>query len=788
MSILDAAEPSKQRGPSGVAGMIRRCNSSSLTLAWLLVGGTLALVAGTGRLGRLEPLVLFFLPAAAIVILLVSPRLRRPRRTWPWLVIAIALTLFLVSGAARTMLGTMGDLTEARSLVPDLMVLPAYALLAAGLLGFSRNDSGEPHRQWSILLDGLIAAMALGALAWVFVIQPVVLQLHAPDTVKLILTIYPPMSIFMVVVTLRIAFSPKQERVPAYWLLLSGMTFLFIGDVAYMYADVNLLAFPDSVLHLPYTLAYVFAAATALHPSMRLLTEPAQLTGLAVSRPRITLVAVALVVPAILTLRQGSGSTTDRIVLCLLMLAMTAAAVLRIVEALLAAARSEARLVHQAHHDSLTGLPNRRMMERHLTQLLEKPGIEDNHVAVLYLDIDRFKLINDTLGHSHGDALLIEVAQRLSSNVRSVDLVTRIGGDEFMIILGRVVSVSQALDLTNRLRECLKDPFVVAGMTFYVSASIGLAFASGDDPEATAEVLIRDADTAMYQAKDAGRDAVAVFDGSMRQRIAERVELEHDLHSALELHQLHLVYQPIIRLPSGTTIGMEALIRWTHPTHGVIPPAKFIPLAEESGMISRLGLWVIEEAVSQLAAWRRQFPEMTGLYVSVNLSGAQLHDSDIVERIADILAVNGLQGSALCLELTESVVMDDPAAAASILAELRELGIHIAIDDFGSEYSSLAYLKRFPATILKIDKSFVSSLDKPDNADATLIATIVAMGRALGITTVAEGVETVSQAQRLTELGCDAVQGFLYSRPVGADRLPEIVTSLGAQRLQLVRS
>jgi EAL domain-containing protein (putative c-di-GMP-specific phosphodiesterase class I) len=323
-------------------------------------------------------------------------------------------------------------------------------------------------------------------------------------------------------------------------------------------------------------------------------------------------------------------------------------------------------------------------------------------------------------------------------------------------------------------------------MSFYVSASIGLAFASGEDPKASAEILIGDADTAMYQAKDAGRDAVAVFDESMRTAVTERVELERDLHHAVARQQLHLVYQPIVHLPGGNVAGMEALVRWAHPAHGVISPVKFIKLAEESGMIAAVGDWVLDEAVSQFAAWRRQWPEMAPLYVSVNLSGVQLHDDAIVERVADALAINHLEGSALCLELTESVVMDDPQAAARILEELRRLGVRIAIDDFGSEYSSLAYLRRFPVTILKIDKSFVDTLVEEDSADATLIATIVAMAKALDITTVAEGVEHEEQAARLRDLGCDDVQGYLYSRPVGPDRLPEVVASLGVQRLRLV--
>jgi len=757
----------------------------SVATAYLLVGGAVAVAAACGLFAPSE-YALSGIGIVTLIALVISVAVRRPSHIWPWAAVALALALFMAGGLARAILPTMGNLTASRPLLPDVLALLGYGLLAAGLLGFSRRAARGPLRQWSAGLDGLIAALALAALAWVFVIQAVLLKNDVPTPVTLALVAYPSMSIFMVVVTLRIVFSPAQERVPAFWYLLLGMTLLFIGDVVYMFADINYIDVPARLLNLPYALAYLGAGAAALHFSMRKLTEPGRQQRLVTSRFRIAVVAVALVIPALLTLDDRSATPADRVVLCLLMLAMTAAAVLRIVQALRTAQISEARLVHQANHDSLTGLPNRRMMEQHLSQLLEKTPIDDTHVALLYLDLDRFKQINDTLGHSHGDELLVEVAGRLRANVRPADLVTRIGGDEFMILLGDVVSVSLALDLANRLRSCLRTPFVVHGMTFYVSASIGLAFASGDDPEATAEVLIRDADTAMYQAKDAGRDAVAVFDESMREHMAERVELENDLHDAVALNQLHLVYQPIVRLPQGTVVGIEALARWAHPTQGVVPPAKFIPLAEENGLISEIGGWVLDEAVSQFAAWRRQAPQMADLYISVNLSGMQLHDGQIVDRVADVLTLNNLEGSSLCLELTESVVMEDPSAAAATLTELRRLGVRIAIDDFGSEYSSLAYLKRFPVTTLKIDKSFVDSLARQDSADATLIATIVAMAQALEITTVAEGVETSAQAARLVELGCDTLQGYLYSRPVGADRLLEVVSSLGTQRLHLV--
>jgi diguanylate cyclase (GGDEF)-like protein len=749
---------------------------------WFLAAGlALLALAVSGLLGTLEPTALFEMGVATVAALVLSVRHHHPSLTWPWWAISASLGIFLVGGAVRFDLHTLGNLTASRSLVPDFIALPGYALGAAGLLGFSRARDRGRQRHFGVILDALIAALAILAVAWVYVIDPVLFQHHTPIAVRLVLTCYPAMSIFLVVVTVRIAFSPEQERVPSYWFLLAAMTCMFVGDTLYMFADIDLVKVAGRLLDLPYGLAFLAVGVMALHPSMRALTEPAGRRPQASSPGRVVLVAIGLLVPAIITLQHPSDSTQDRVALFTIVILLTIAAVLRIVQALLIAERSEADLAYQAMHDSLTGLPNRRMMHQQLTRALERAAVDDTHVALLFLDLDQFKLVNDTLGHTHGDELLVAVSRRLQGHVRPSDLVTRIGGDEFMIVLGHVVNVSQALDLANRLRFCLRAPFIVNEMEFYVSASIGLSFASGDDPGATAEVLVRDADTAMYQAKDAGRDAVAVFDESMRTKVSERVELEHDLRRAVELRQLHLVYQPIVRIPHGPIEGMEALVRWAHPTLGVIPPLKFIPLAEESGLILGIGEWVLEEALRQLAAWRHQATGFENLYVSVNLSASQLHDDQLVARVGDALTRHGIEGASLCLELTESVVMDKPLAAAAILADLRKLDVRLAIDDFGTEYSSLAYLKRFPVTSLKIDKSFVDTLEDDDSSDATLIAAVVAMAHALGIATIAEGVETTTQAHRLMELGCDALQGYLYSRPVRAEGLPYVVNSLWKQ-------
>lgn len=762
----------------------------ALSPAWvyITVGGVVALAAASGLFGSAEPTVVFTLTLVSLGAMVVAVSLRRPSKRWPWMAIAGALALFIVGAVARSQMQIIGNLGADRALAPDLIVLPGYLTLGIGLYGFTKRGSPSSEPRSGLLLDALIAALALATVAWVFAIQPALFSLGLPPWTKIFFTAYPSMSIFLVVMTLRIVFDPATERVPAFRFMLAAMICMYIGDTLYAFADFRVASIPRTLLDLPYTFAYLCAAATALHPSMTQLSRPRLVEHAPISRVRVALVAVALLIPALLTVRQNQAGGADRIALFVLITGLTTAAVLRLVQTMHTAHRSQQRLAYQASHDSLTGLPNRRAMEEQLSRLLSKATVTEANVALLYLDLDRFKLVNDTLSHRHGDALLVAVAQRLRENVRPVDMVTRIGGDEFMIVLDHVLNVSQALELANRLRVCLRAPFVVNGTELYVSASVGLAFASGEDRGASAEILVRDADTALYQAKDAGRDVVALFDASMRARVAERAQLEHDLHDAVALDQLHLVYQPIVSLSRGPIVGMEALVRWAHPTRGVIPPLKFIPLAEEAGMIIPIGNWVLEQAVSQLAAWQHGVPEMKDLYVSVNLSAAQLHDDHIVELVADLLALHGLEGSSLCLELTESAVMEDPRIAAAALRDLRNLGVQIAIDDFGSQYSSLAYIRRFPASILKIDKSFVSGLESDEGAEGTLIAAVVAMARALGVKTVAEGVETSAQAARLVQLGCDGAQGFLYSRPVNAYNLPAVVRSLSAKRLQLVRA
>jgi diguanylate cyclase len=378
------------------------------------------------------------------------------------------------------------------------------------------------------------------------------------------------------------------------------------------------------------------------------------------------------------------------------------------------------------------------------------------------------------------------VAKRLSETVRPTDMVARIGGDEFLVALDDVSSVAKASEVADRIRRSFAAPFDVEDGEIYASMSAGLVVVPGDTGM-TPEVLIRNADTAMYQAKDAGRDGVMIFDDSMRDRVAERVMLERELRRATERGELELYFQPLVDLRAGPAVGLETLLRWRHPRYGLIPPSKFIPVAEDSGLIVEIGAWVLTEALRHTVQWRAEVEGAEDIHVAVNLSVRQLREPGLVDMVGRAIEHSGLPGSAVVLEITESVMMDDPDMSARLLGELRDMGVGLAIDDFGTGYSSLAYLERFPVDCVKIDQAFVAGLDRKDGSSDGLVAAIVAMARALGLTTVAEGIETERQERRLEVLGCDVAQGFLYARPMPSAEVPAALIRLQGPQQRTAR-
>jgi diguanylate cyclase (GGDEF)-like protein/PAS domain S-box-containing protein len=419
------------------------------------------------------------------------------------------------------------------------------------------------------------------------------------------------------------------------------------------------------------------------------------------------------------------------------------------------------QLVHEAYHDGLTELASRALFRESLEEALAGSRRDDD-VAVLFLDLDGFKEVNDSLGHAAGDHLLVQVAERLRGLVRDGDTVARFGGDEFALLVQSIVARADAETLGRRIVEEIGRPFAVDGRELHVGASVGLASAAdaGD-----LEQLLRNADLAMYKAKAAGGGAVAAYDPQMHDALVRRLELEADLRLALERDELALHYQPTVELATGEITGFEALVRWHHPVRGLVNPLDFIPIAESTGLIVPLGRWVLAEACRQAVAWGAG--RTRRLKMAVNVSVRQFEHCDLAAMVSEVLAETGMPADQLCLEMTESVLLTDTEENLTQLRRLKDLGITLAMDDFGTGYSSLAYLRRFPMDILKIDRSFVDRLGG-DREDVALVRTIVRLGQSLGMSTVAEGIEDMVQLTALREMGCDFAQGYLLSRPVPA--------------------
>ncbi|HWP43304.1 MAG TPA: EAL domain-containing protein, partial [Blastocatellia bacterium] len=426
--------------------------------------------------------------------------------------------------------------------------------------------------------------------------------------------------------------------------------------------------------------------------------------------------------------------------------------------------RAEEQLVRDAFHDALTGLPNRAWFMEQLKLALDqvKRGAP-SLFAVLFLDLDRFKIINDSIGHVHGDQLLIGIANRLRKCMREGDKVARLGGDEFTILLAGIKDIGDAVRVAERIQSEVAEPFVLGEYETFTTASIGIALfdPSYDRPED----LLRDADTAMYQAKSLGKACHVIFNPGMHARAMNLLQLETDLRRAIDRQEFFIQYQPIVSLQSGKLNGFEALVRWRHPERGIISPGEFIGVAEETGLILPLGRWVLGEVCRQMREWQDRFYSVTDLSISVNLSSKQFAHSGLIEQIVEALDKTGLSPQALKLEITESVVMDNIEAAAGMLEQLRSLGVELSIDDFGTGYSSLSYLHRLPIDTLKIDRSFVARINE-NNENKEIVRTIIVLAQNLGLGVVAEGVEMLEQLERLRELKCDSGQGYLFSRPV----------------------
>jgi diguanylate cyclase (GGDEF)-like protein len=436
--------------------------------------------------------------------------------------------------------------------------------------------------------------------------------------------------------------------------------------------------------------------------------------------------------------------------------------------------RAQEELARQALADDLTGLANRALLLDRVGSALSRSERTGSLTAVLFMDLDHFKLVNDSLGHALGDQLLMAVAERLQGFLRKGDTAARLGGDEFVLCCEDVQTYDEAADIADRLADVLGEAMMLDGHDLSVTVSIGITCACDESREP--EELLRDADVAMYRAKERGRARSEVFLPSMRTRARERLEQQVDVRRALTAGQFRMTYQPVIRLSSGELAGAEALVRWAHPRRGLVLPGEFIPAAEETGLIEPLGTWVLAQSVAEAAAWNRE--ASTPLGVSVNLSARQIAGGQLPALIGTALDLNGLEPRLLCLEITESVLMQEPDEVARVLKELAALGVRIAIDDFGTGYSSLAYLKQFPVEIIKVDQTFIAGIEH-GGENRAIVAAIVGMASSLGLKVIAEGVETAEQLEIVRELGCDIAQGFFIGYPLPPEGFEDLVAQGG---------
>jgi diguanylate cyclase (GGDEF)-like protein/PAS domain S-box-containing protein len=426
------------------------------------------------------------------------------------------------------------------------------------------------------------------------------------------------------------------------------------------------------------------------------------------------------------------------------------------------------QLEHQAFHDPLTKLPNRVLFMDRLDHALARATRRATAIAVIFLDLDDFKVVNDSLGHKAGDQLLVTLGERLRSCLRAGDTASRLGGDEFTVLLEDIPDSEDAVIVAARIAEQLQDPFDLDGHEVFITTSIGIAISTS--PQDGADDLLRNADVALYEAKAKGKGGYALFDPSMNHRAWERLQMESDLRRAIEREEFRVYYQPLVELGTGKISGVEALVRWEHPQRGLLTPSHFIPLAEETGLVVPIGQWVLEEACRQVRMWQPQYLTDPPLALSVNLSAKQFQHPELVEDVYLTLKETGLAPRHLKLEITESVAMENSDLTVATLWKLKDLGIHLAIDDFGTGYSTLSYLKHCPADTLKIDRSFVDGLGRTQE-DTAIVRAVIAFAKALNLSVTAEGIETAEQLNRLQALGCDQGQGYYFAKPLSVEEI-----------------
>ena len=755
--LAPARAGSDMAAPAAAQPLLPRRNT---VLAWSFIAAAAVALTGIaiGPVWLQLPLMLLSVAGGLGALTYAARRMALPGHRTPWRSLLYAAWLFFIGIVIRIVVpGAGASPPTEMALIPDAFVVPGYLLMAysfAGMLRRRRAAEDDPAR-----VDALLVGLAAAFVCWTYLIAPSMDQTDLTP-LRLANSFFPITDVVLMALAAQLALS-GGARQPALWLLIGATATMFAGDFLFMLRDGALAAVPQHAIDVPFMATFLLVGAAGLHPSMRSLTEPQQIVVKDLSKLRTVVIALLVVVPTIITTLQPSQTPIDGVVRASLCALLILSVFARVVRSNNSRARAERASRRRATHDALTDLPNRELLAETIASWGDRAAAEQQEISLLFIDLDRFKMVNDHWGHEVGDELLCAVAGRLSAQIRGADLVCRIGGDEFVIALASPSHSVLAESLADRVLAEFARPFELSVGNVVISASIGVAKTLGG---AHALELIRDADTAMYKAKGSGRNAYALFDTSLRDEVRDRMNLEQALRRALPRGELSVHYQPIVDLATDELDGFEALMRWDHPTLGAVSPVDFIPVAEETGLIVESGAWLLRESAGQLAAWTAERgPGARRLHVSVNVSVRQLRNGALVDVVRRVLADTGLAPDQLWLEITESGVMTDIETALATLTDLRGLGVTLCIDDFGTGYSSLSYLNRLPVGIVKIDRSFVSRVGA-EGVDEPIVRAVLAMTGAMSLRVVAEGVETEAQRDWLRAQGCDLAQGWFYGK------------------------
>ena len=741
--------------------------ASALLTWWYLAIGGIAFVLALALPWAAAREAIYLLAAVQLApVLVISSRRGLAPAPLAWLLGAVGLlyaTAMIISG----------DAPLYESPVALLLGLAATGCIIGGLVVLIRSQ--RPHRYPGLLGDTVIVALGTWIVSWAALVQPIVNSTGDPVWSTVLYGMYQPTAAVVLFLVVVVLFNNSQGSV-ALWLLAGGISCNLLGDLVYALLDAGHLgAGAERVALAMYVAAYFSTGAAFLHPTITeigRLSPPAnrQMMG------RLIVTTSSLVFPVIVLAGTAPNDGTDKIVRSVSALVLATVVTMRVVLAVRVNNLAQAELLRGAQTDPLTGLPNRTVLLERINELLANSWSQDQHPTLFFVDLDRFKNINDSLGHTAGDEVLVTVARRLVNAVPEGAMVARLSGDEYVVLDASAKSSGAALALAERLLAVFREPLALSQGDMFVTASIGVASLSATS-STSPEDLVRHADTAMYRAKDAGRNCLAVYDESMHERVAHRLAVETALYRALDRRELRLFHQPILDLQSGDVVGFEALMRWQQADGTIVSPAEFIPIAEDTGTIVPIGSWALLEALSQLRRWIDDGVCSPAATMSVNVSPRQLSDTNFPAIVSEALTRSGVSPQLLWLEVTESIMISEPELALATLRRLRSLGVRVALDDFGTGYSSLSLLQKFPLQRIKIDRAFVHGVaDNPN--DRSLVRTIIAMGRSLGLDMVAEGVESVHQLQVLSDLGCSKAQGFLISHPVPPDAMRSTVAAL----------